>query len=350
MVGAEPRSRSSFAGALRSTDGRPCALQGFHDPPVVGERRRFTSFGLPQSLSPDIAAFRREVAEPVVNSGESAVQDGVADGQAPQRAGFAGLWIGMGELTERHGGLDQTCRVIQVGQRHRGGPHQRPVSRGLAGALMQRPAAACRSAALGARRRVVAPRALPSRAPGGSECRRPSPSSAHCAHRAAMRSCAASDRRSSPSAVTSAMATAIDVSSVHSPGAQPKDPPPSMTTSALPQGWPELVSRAQRIAAGHSEKDTGGPVGLCGRQLGSQGHNARFSPGVDDIEYVIERTPVAIADSTSGQASAFSSLSRQNRHSRNADSEIAEAGQSSAIRSWTGDPALGPLHAEVVAS
>ena len=51
--------------------------------------------------------------------------------------------------------------------------------------------------------------------------------------------CAASSRRSAPVAATSAMAMAIEVSSVHSPGAQPNPPPPTIATSfSLPRaGW-----------------------------------------------------------------------------------------------------------------
>jgi hypothetical protein len=46
-----------------------------------------------------------------------------------------------------------------------------------------------------------------------------------------MASCALRSRRSTPVAATSAIAMAIDVSSVHSPGAHPKPPPPTMATS-----------------------------------------------------------------------------------------------------------------------
>ena len=53
---------------------------------------------------------------------------------------------------------------------------------------------------------------------------------AHPAHRSASASWAASVRRSAPVAVTSAIATAIAVSSVHPPAAQPNGPPPTMPT------------------------------------------------------------------------------------------------------------------------
>ena len=46
-----------------------------------------------------------------------------------------------------------------------------------------------------------------------------------------MASCAGSSRRSAPVAATSAIAIAIEVSSVHSPGFHPKLPPPTIATS-----------------------------------------------------------------------------------------------------------------------
>ena len=69
-----------------------------------------------------------------------------------------------------------------------------------------------------------------------------------------MASCAASSRRSAPVAATSAMAMAIEVSSVHSPAFQ--GPPPAMTTSTGAAGRLELVRCAQRIAGCRAQQDT----------------------------------------------------------------------------------------------
>ncbi|HEY5395885.1 MAG TPA: hypothetical protein VIL16_10865 [Trebonia sp.] len=54
----------------------------------------------------------------------------------------------------------------------------------------------------------------------------------HPAQRATIWSWASTPRRSAPVAATSAMAIAIAVSSVHSPGAQLHPPPPRIVTGA----------------------------------------------------------------------------------------------------------------------
>ena len=64
-------------------------------------------------------------------------------------------------------------------------------------------------------------------------------SAAQVTNRAVMASSDAGVRRSAPVADVSAMAIAIDVSSVHSPGSHPKPPPPTIATGSpwMRAGW-----------------------------------------------------------------------------------------------------------------
>ena len=92
-------------------------------------------------------------------------------------------------------------------------------------------------------------------------------SSAQATNRSVIASSASVLRRSTPVAATCAMTTAMEVSSVHSPGAQPNGPPPAMATGspwiragansypaprASPQARPSRTPAARSVCAGLS--------------------------------------------------------------------------------------------------
>ena len=89
----------------------------------------------------------------------------------------------------------------------------------------------------------------------------------HSSHRCTRASSASSSRRSAPVAATSAMAMAMEVSSVHSPGSQPKLPPPTIATSSSGSaGRAELVGGTQGITGCGAQQSADSPVKLCSCQ------------------------------------------------------------------------------------
>ena len=91
---------------------------------------------------------------------------------------------------------------------------------------------------------------------------------AQAAQRAVTASCAGTVRRSAPVAAVSAIASAMDVSSVHSPGAQPKLPPPFIVTGASGRsGGPNSYAGAERVPGRGGEQDAAGAVQLGGVEV-----------------------------------------------------------------------------------
>ena len=109
-----------------AADGRPGRLEGLHDEAVVGEIRRTRGLRLGQVALPQRTAPGRQVRQPDPGVDLRGAH-GVADGTAPQHAGIPGVRIVVGEIADRPGGLHQGALVVEVGQRHRGGAHQRAV-------------------------------------------------------------------------------------------------------------------------------------------------------------------------------------------------------------------------------
>ena len=72
-----------------------------------------------------------------IRASSSPGQDGVADRGAPQHASVTGIGVEVRQLADRTGRLHQRRLVVEVGEGHRRGPHQRAVAGGTAAALVQ---------------------------------------------------------------------------------------------------------------------------------------------------------------------------------------------------------------------
>jgi hypothetical protein len=59
---------------------------------------------------------------------------------------------------------------------------------------------------------------------------------------------------------------AMEVSSVHLPGSQPKLPPPTIATSSWGPRRAELIRSTQGITGGSAQQSADSPVKLCGSQ------------------------------------------------------------------------------------
>ena len=182
--------------------------------------------GLIQPCCPHRGPAGRQGQHGLPEPVERAVQDRVPHGQAPHGAGLPGFGI-MGVIADTARAAPASppgsCRKASATGAVRMSdplPPDLPVRAWWAEAAPASIAAEGRDPAPARTERVWTPTS-------GAE-------RAQSAHRLATLSSATSWRRLPPSAVTSAMATAIEVSSVHSPGAHPKLPPPIIPTARLP--------------------------------------------------------------------------------------------------------------------
>ena len=199
--------------------------------------------------------------------GNSPVQHGVPDHQAPDRARLLGVVLVVGQRADRHRGLDQPVGVVEVGQRDRSGAHQRAVAGAAAGALVDV------ARGLGHRRagRV---------APGAGRARRRSGCRRRRARRRTSRRSPARSRRAPracagrrPSAATRRWRRPGRCRRSTRPGAKPPSPPPIIAGTRSGADAGELVAGAEGVAGGGGDEYAAGAVGLGGGQsLESSGH------------------------------------------------------------------------------
>ena len=204
-------------------DGRPRALQGLDHPAVL---REVPTAGWPRPR-------RAARPTPSARSGGRWSRASRTPSKVPCRTAWrmprhqiaqaspasGSKWV---RALIRCGRLDQRLGVIEVGQGDRCGAHQRAVAGGPPGPVVHLPRRLGGRGSRGFGESAAGPRR--------SARRRPWPRGPPT-HAAAMPSSTASSRRSAPVAAARAIGIAIEVSSVHSPGAHPNGPPPIMATS-----------------------------------------------------------------------------------------------------------------------
>ena len=99
VVAGEPPVGRLMGGHRGVGDRRPGRLERGDDLAVRPERAGFACLGLVDPFEPEPAAILRQPGQPVPQVADLAGQDGVPDGQAPQRAGLTGERVGVGQRT-----------------------------------------------------------------------------------------------------------------------------------------------------------------------------------------------------------------------------------------------------------
>jgi len=107
--------------ALARSPSHPIPLRRFGGPTLMAQRAV-------------IDALCRLQAYPRI---EYAREDGVTDREAPQHARITGLTVPVRQLADCTGRLDEGVLVIEIGQSHWGGPHQRTIARCAASEFVQ---------------------------------------------------------------------------------------------------------------------------------------------------------------------------------------------------------------------
>lgn len=251
-------------------DRRPRALQGFDHPAGVRERRRRALLGVVEPGGPHVPTVLGEPCERVTEAVERALEHGEADGEAPERAGLAGFGVGVGERAEGVSGLDEGIWVVEVGEGDGRGAHERADPAGAAGAFVERGGGRAQAGGHGcgtwtAGRTQHLPRldadvgrvSCPLDPSFGDPVLRPG--------RAQVEALGAA----------SAMAMAMKVSSVHSPGVQPNVPPPAMRTST----WQPTAARTRGPRRGRRLppwREGRRRPGRIGRWLGAESWTCPF--------------------------------------------------------------------------
>ena len=114
-------------GVWQMADQAACSAATTH--PLRGISCGCDGLGVVESLGPHLCALWGQVRDGQAQAVEGAVQDGVRDGVAPQRAGLDGVGSVVGQGADRTRGLPACLGIVQVGQCHGRGAHQGAVAR-----------------------------------------------------------------------------------------------------------------------------------------------------------------------------------------------------------------------------